>query len=221
MTDMMPGEIAERLERTGIIAVLVIDNPDDAPHLARTLLSNGIGAMELTLRTDAALESLRRIRWEVPEMFAGVGTILTREQVAAAKENGAAFGVAPGYNREVVGFAGESGFPYAPGIATPSEIEGAVSQGCRILKYFHAEGMGGIEYLKGINSPYKHLGLRYIPLGGVSPANLRQYLALKEIIAIGGSWIAPQDLIKARDWTTIAKNAREAAEIFGQARRQQ
>lgn len=215
---MVPKDVEDRIASSGIIAVLVIDDLRDAVQVARTLLDNGIGGMELTLRTEAAIESLRAIRVAVPEMFAGVGTILTREQVRLAKDNGAAFGVAPGYNRDVVAAASEAGLPFAPGIATPSEIEGALSQGCKILKYFHAEGMGGVDYLKGINAPYKHLGLRYIPLGGVSLANLRQYLAMKEIIAIGGSWIAPQELIKAKDWATIARNAREASAIFHEVR---
>jgi 2-dehydro-3-deoxyphosphogluconate aldolase/(4S)-4-hydroxy-2-oxoglutarate aldolase len=215
---MVPKDVADRIANSGIIAVLVIDDVQDAVPVARTLLENGIGGMELTLRTDAAIESLRAIRAAVPEMFAGVGTILTREQVKLAKDNGAAFGVAPGYNRDVVAAAIEAGLPFSPGIATPSEIEGALSQGCRLLKFFHAEGMGGVDYLKGINAPYKHLGLRYIPLGGVSLANLRQYLAMKEIIAIGGSWIAPQELIKAKDWAAIARNAREASAIFREMR---
>jgi 2-dehydro-3-deoxyphosphogluconate aldolase/(4S)-4-hydroxy-2-oxoglutarate aldolase len=215
---MVPKDVVDRIAKSGIIAVLVIDDVRDAVPVAQTLLDNGIGGMELTLRTDAAIESLRAIRAAVPEMFAGVGTILTKAQVKLAKDNGAAFGVAPGYNREVVAAAIAAGLPFAPGIATPSEIEGALSQGCRLLKYFHAEGMGGVEYLKGINAPYKHLGLKYIPLGGVSLANLRQYLAFKDIIAIGGSWIAPQELIKAKDWAAIARNAREASAIFHEMR---
>ena len=214
----MPQEVVDRIAQSGIIAVLVIDDVQDAVPLARTLADNGIVAMELTLRTDPAIESLRAIRQAVPAMYAGVGTILTPAQVTLAQDNGAAFGVAPGYNRDVVAAASAAGLPFAPGIATPSEIEGALNQGCRILKYFHAEGMGGVDYLKGINAPYKHLGLKYIPLGGVSLANLRQYLAFKDIIAIGGSWIAPQDLIKARDWTAIARNAREASAIFHEVR---
>ena len=215
---MVPKDVVDRIAKSGIIAVLVIDDVRDAVPVAQTLLDNGIGGMELTLRTDAAIESLRAIRAAVPEMFAGVGTILTKAQVKLAKDNGAAFGVAPGYNRAVVAAAIAAGLPFAPGIATPSEIEGALSQGCRLIKYFHAEGMGGVEYLKGINAPYKHLGLKDIPLGGVSLANLRQYLAFKDIIAIGGSWIAPQELIKAKDWAAIAKNAREASAIFREMR---
>ena len=215
---LVPPDMLERLEATGIMAVLIVDDAQDAVQLARVLLENGIQGMELTLRTDAAMEALCEIRKSVPEMFAGVGTVLTPEQVDVAKRNGSAFGVAPGYNREVVAAAATVGLPFAPGIATPSEIEGAYSQGCSVLKYFHAEGMGGIEYLKGINAPYKHLGLRYIPLGGVGLHNLRDYLALKEVIAIGGSWIAPQDLIQRKDWTSIARNAKEASAILRDVR---
>lgn len=210
----VPQDIVERLETTGIMAVLIVDDVRDAVKVACTLLENGICGMELTLRTEAAIESLREIRKSVPEMFAGVGTILTKEQVGEAKQNGASFGVSPGYNREVVAAATLAELPFAPGIATPSDIEGAYSQGCSILKYFHAEAMGGVEYLKAINSPYKHLRLRYIPLGGVGVHNLRDYLALKEIIAIGGSWIAPQELIRAKDWASIARNAKEASTIL-------
>jgi 2-dehydro-3-deoxyphosphogluconate aldolase / (4S)-4-hydroxy-2-oxoglutarate aldolase len=211
---MMDEAIVKRIENSGIIAVLVIDDPAVSVTLARILLDNGIRAMELTLRTEAALESLRRIRDSVPEMMAGVGTILTPEQVKSSREGGAEFGVAPGYNREIVALACEVGLPFAPGIATPSEIEGAVSQGCRVLKFFPAEGMGGIDYLKSINAPYKHLGLRYIPLGGIGATNLASYLAMKEVIAIGGSWIAPQELIRAKDWLKIGENAQEAMEMF-------
>lgn len=213
-----PPLTVNKIKEAGIIAVLVIDDVKDAVPAAQTLIENGIRGMELTLRTDTALESLKAIIKAVPEMFAGVGTILTKTQVLQVKDAGAAFGVSPGYNREVVDMASEIGLPFAPGVATPSEIEGALSQGCKILKYFHAEGMGGLEYLKGINAPYKHLGLQYIPLGGVSPANLRQYLEAREIIAVGGSWIAPQDLIKAKNWGAIAKNAKEASAVLRQVR---
>jgi len=214
----VPADIVYRLEETGIMAVLVIDDASDAASVAQVLIENGIGGMELTLRTDAAIDALRAIRVSVPEMFAGVGTILTKEQVVEAKNGGALFGVSPGYNRETVAAAATFGLPFAPGVATPSDIEGAYSQGCSILKYFHAEAMGGVEYLKAVNSPYKHLGFRYIPLGGVGVHNLRAYLELKEVIAIGGSWIAPQELIKAKDWSSIARNAKEASKILRDVR---
>jgi len=211
---MMDENVTSRIEKLGIIAVLVIDEPDDAVTVARVLMENGVGAMELTLRRANAFESLRRIRDSIPGMMAGVGTILTTEQVQVSLGGRAEFGVAPGYNRDIVAFAGEMGLPFAPGIATASDIEGAVSQGCRILKFFPAEPMGGTDYLRSLNAPYGHLGLRYIPLGGVGPANLASYLAMKEVIAIGGSWIAPEELIRAKDWVKIGRNAREAMEVL-------
>lgn len=207
-----------RVEQSGIVAVLVIDDSDMAVRLARTLVDNGINAMELTLRTDAALESLRIIRREVPDMFAGIGTILTPSQVTYAKDGGAHFGVAPGFNPSVVGKARELGFPFAPGIATPSDIEGAVSMGCSVLKYFHAEGMGGPAYLKGINAPYSFMKLKYIPLGGLKPSNIKTYLELPEVLAIGGSWIASKGLINREDWDTIGRNAAEASAILREIR---
>ena len=213
-----PPPMVDQLASVGIMAVLIVDDAQDAVPLARVLMENGIRGMELTLRTPAAFDALDAIRTGVPEMFAGVGTVLTSEQVSAARRHGSAFGVAPGYNRDVVAAAALAGLPFAPGISTPSEIEGAVSQGCRILKFFHAEGMGGTRYLQAINAPYKHLGLRYIPLGGLGSHNLREYLALPEVVAIGGSWIAPQALIQAKDWGAIARNAKEASSIFREVR---
>lgn len=215
---MVPTSIIEHLRKLGIIAVLTVEDANDAVDLARLLLDNGIQGMELTLRTGAAMDALQAIQRSVPEMFAGVGTILTPQQVQDVKASGAAFGVAPGYNRDVVAAAASAGLPFAPGISTPSELEVAYSQGCNVLKFFHAEGMGGVKYLKSINGPYGHLGLQYIPLGGVGPHNLRDYLNLNEVLAIGGSWIAPVELIRAKDWTAIARNAKEAASIFHEVR---
>jgi 2-dehydro-3-deoxyphosphogluconate aldolase / (4S)-4-hydroxy-2-oxoglutarate aldolase len=218
LQQLIPNQLEQKIGESGIIAVLVIDNPDLAVPLAKTLFENGIQAMELTLRTDTALESLRRICSEVPEMLAGVGTILSPMQISEAQSAGAAFGVAPGYNRDVVAAAAEIDFPFGPGISTPSEIEGAVSQGCRVLKYFHAEGLGGTSYLKGINAPYGFLNLKYIPLGGLKKDNIRPYLEMPEILALGGSWIAPQKLIQQRNWAEIGKNAVEAMKIFREVR---
>jgi len=218
MERMIPENIEIKISEAGIIAVLVIENPENAVVLAKTLLNNGISAMELTLRTEKALESLKRIKKEVPEMMAGVGTILNQNQISDTQKYGAAFGVAPGYNAEIVEKAKNSDFPFAPGISTPSELEGAVSQGCHVLKYFHAENLGGTKYLKGINAPYSFLNLKYIPLGGLSLSNMRGYLELPEILALGGSWIAPKALIDNRDWDTIGKNAAEAEKIFREVR---
>ena len=218
MEKMIPDNLEKKIKQAGIIAVLVIEDASKAVKLARILLNSGITAMELTLRTDAALSSLKQIIAEVPEMTAGAGTVLNPSQIADVKAAGVEFAVAPGLNPIVINAAGIAGIPFAPGICIPSEIECAVEAGARVLKYFHAEGMGGLKYLKGINGPYKHLGLGYIPLGGLNIDNMRVYLEAPEVIAIGGSWIAPSNLINSGDWDAIARNADAAVKIMNEVR---
>lgn len=210
MKAVFPESIAERIRASKIIAVVVIDEVSDAVPLAGSLLAGGIDAIELTLRTPTAFESLSAIRAECPEMLAGLGTVLTAGQVAQAVEGDAAFAVAPGFNPEVVRAAAAAGLPFAPGIVTPGDIEGAVALGCRLLKFFPAEASGGIAYLKSMCAPYAHLGLEYIPLGGLDENNFSDYLALGNVPAVGGSWIAPRPLIKAREWSRITLNAKQA-----------
>lgn len=210
-TSLFETHLAEKVTAAGVIAVLVVDDAKDAVPLARALLDGGVRVMELTLRTPAALDALRAIRHDVPEMIAGIGTILTVEQMYAAREAGAAFGVAPGCNPHVLAAALEEGFPFAPGIATPTDIERSLEYGCRLLKLFPAEQLGGLPYLRAMAAPYAHLGIRYIPLGGLTESNASAYLNDPLISAIGGSWIAPREAIKAMDWATITANARAAS----------
>ncbi len=217
-TPAFNSELAEKINKAGIIAVLVIDNADDAVPLAKTLLDNGISVMELTLRTSAALEALRRIRNEVPEMIAGAGTVLTPEQVDAVFEAGAEFAVAPGLNRNIIARAKQLGISFAPGVMTPSDIEAAIEMGCKIQKFFPAETTGGLKHLSSMAAPYKHLGISFIPLGGLTAQNMKTYIESPLVSAIGGSWIAKQNVIAANDWDTIAKNASEAAAIVKSVR---
>ncbi len=205
-----PPDQRARLRRAGVVAVLVVEDAADAVPLARTLVENGVDIMELAMRTPASMDALERIAAQVPEMLAGVGTILRADQVVEAKRRGAAFIVTPGTNRRVIESAAEVGIPIAPGIAVPSDIETALEYGCRILKLFPAEQQGGLAYLRAINAPYAHLGLEYIPLGGVSSENCRAYLAERSILAVGGSWIAPRDRIAAKDWKGIGEAAARA-----------
>ncbi len=218
MNSSFPDELRQELRQTGVIAVLMIDRADDAVPLARALLAGGVDCIELTLRTDAALESLRRIRAEVPEMVVGVGTILTPKQVNQAKEAGAAFGVAPGMNPRVIAEAQRIGLPFAPGVCTPTDIELALEAGCKVLKFFPSEPCGGLAYLRSIAAPFMHLGVQFIPLGGVSAANAATYLKEPSVLALGGSWLAPKDLIAKGDWDAITKLAREASDIVKQVR---
>jgi 2-dehydro-3-deoxyphosphogluconate aldolase/(4S)-4-hydroxy-2-oxoglutarate aldolase len=212
MSMALDSEVARQLHEAGVVAVLIVDRVEDAVPLAEALLRGGIRAMELTLRTPVALDALRAIRREVPAMLAGVGTILTPEQVDAVVEAGGAFGVAPGFNPRVVGRAGEVGLPFAPGIATPTDIELAVEAGCRLLKYFPAQSLGGLKHLKGMAAPYQHLNIRYFPLGGINSGNLADYLASPLVHAVGGSWLAPRDVIIEGGWDRIAATAREATD---------
>ena len=169
--------------------------------------------MELTLRSAGALECLRRIVEEVPGMLAGAGTILSVSQVEEVLAAGAAFGVAPGTNINVLRAARDEGLPFAPGVATPSDIELALDFDCRVLKFFPAEAIGGLRYLKNIAVPYRHLGVRYIPLGGVSPENLISYSSSPDVLAVGGSWLAPRVLVENGDWAAIEQLARQAVEL--------
>ena len=205
--------LADKFSDAGVVAVLVIDDAKDAVALAKALLEGGVNVMELTLRTPAALDALKTIRREVPEMIAGIGTILTIAQLQAAREAGAAFGVSPGCNPSLLASAREAGFSFGPGIATPTDIEIALEHGCRLLKFFPAEQLGGMSYLRAMSAPYAHLKVRYIPLGGLTEANAGSYLRDPLISAIGGSWIAPRDLIKANDWGKITANARGARQL--------
>jgi 2-dehydro-3-deoxyphosphogluconate aldolase/(4S)-4-hydroxy-2-oxoglutarate aldolase len=155
---------------------------------------------------------------EVPDMIAGVGTILTPAQVHAVKEVNADFGVSPGFNRKVVEEAMKIDLPFAPGISTASEIEACVEIGCRVLKFFPAENMGGLKYLDAVNNPYGFLGLQYIPLGGLNMQNLASWMEKDYILAVGGSWIAPKNLIKQKAWDTIRENAFQAMKVFHSVR---
>jgi 2-dehydro-3-deoxyphosphogluconate aldolase/(4S)-4-hydroxy-2-oxoglutarate aldolase len=220
MEDPFREELKALLRDAGVIAVLVIDRLQDAVPLARALVAGGVRVMELTLRTDCALDALRAIREEVPEMTAGAGTVLTPGQVAAVSDAGAAFGVSPGLNPRVVTAAREAGLSFAPGVAVPSDVESALELGCRLLKLFPAEPMGGVAYLKSMAAPYEHLGVGFVPLGGINTGNLPSYLSEPLITAIGGSWIAPRDLIVQGDWSAIEQRAREARLLVDACRAQ-
>ncbi|MBJ7326273.1 MAG: bifunctional 4-hydroxy-2-oxoglutarate aldolase/2-dehydro-3-deoxy-phosphogluconate aldolase [Chthoniobacterales bacterium] len=206
-------KLAQDISTAGIVAVLVVDEVKDAVPLARALLEGGVTVMELTLRTPIAIEALKEIRREVPAIIAGIGTILTTEQLHAARDAGAAFGVSPGCNPRLLSVAREAGFSFAPGIATPTDIEMALEHGCRLLKYFPAEQLGGLAYLRAMSAPYAHLGVRYVPLGGLTADNATSYLQDPLIAAIGGSWIAPRDVVKANDWEKITASARAAQQL--------
>jgi 2-dehydro-3-deoxyphosphogluconate aldolase/(4S)-4-hydroxy-2-oxoglutarate aldolase len=210
MQSLFEPEVSRQIADCGIVAVLILDRVQDAVPVARSLVAGGVTAMELTLRTAVALEALETVRAEVPDMIAGVGTILTPDQVKLAKNSGAQFGVAPGTNAKVLAAAREAGLSFAPGVATPSDIEAGLEQQCDLFKFFPAEPCGGLSYLNTIAAPYLHLGIKFVPLGGLNAGNMASYLADSKIVAIGGSWLAPRDLIKSGSWEEITRLARQA-----------
>ena len=217
--NVFPNDLTTRIKTAGIVAVLTIDDAQDAVPLARALLDGGVDCIELTLRTPVAIDALKRIKAEVPQIMAGVGTILTTAQVAEVVAAGAAFGVAPGMNPRVAQAAQQAGLPFAPGVLTPSDIEQALENGCRLLKFFPAEPAGGLSYLKSMAAPYAHLNPLFIPFGGLEALHLESYLNEPIIAAVGGSWIASRDLIRKRDWQRVTDNARQAAEIVRRIRK--
>jgi len=218
MHEVMKNSIQEILAGRGIVAVLEIDNAETAVPVARALIAGGVTVIELALRTPAALTAMSRIARDVPEMVIGAGTVIQSGQARKVMEHGASFGVSPGYNPKILEEARECRFPFAPGVATASEIEGAIDQGCSVLKLFPAEQIGGIPYFKGLSAPYAHLGLNYFPLGGVTEESLEHWVELKQVIAVGGSWIAKRELINAGQYEEITKRAARAMEIWTRSR---
>lgn len=214
----MTPEIIRKIDSAGIIAVLIIDKVEHAIPLAEALLKGGVDAIELTLRTPAALEAAKVIKKNVPEITLGFGTVLTVDQVKAVKEVGADFAVSPGCNPQIITEAYKQGLSFAPGIMTPSDIEIAVQEGCRILKFFPAATSGGIEHLQSMSAPYNYLGLRFIPLGGCNLENAPSYLESDLITAIGGTWVAKRNLIQTEDWNTITSNAKKIRELITRIR---
>jgi 2-dehydro-3-deoxyphosphogluconate aldolase/(4S)-4-hydroxy-2-oxoglutarate aldolase len=206
---MFPDSILQRLKKSRVVAGFAIEKVEHAVPLCKALFEGGIDSIELMLRSDAGMDSLRAICSEVPEMLVGVGTILTPETVAEVKAAGADFGVSPGMNPRVIGAAKEAGLPFAPGITTPSDLEAAIELGCRFVKFFPAEASGGIPYLRSMSAPYKHLGIQYFPLGGLNAGNMNQYLSEPNVLCIGGSWIVKQAMVDSGDWTGITACAAE------------
>jgi len=200
----------DRILAKRIVPVVVLDDVESAEPLAEALLAGGLDIMEITFRTAAAEESIRRIAKRFPEILLGAGTLLNQDQVRRAKDAGAVFGLAPGLNPQIITAAHEIGLQFSPGVMTPSEVELALSLDCKLLKFFPAEVAGGVNMLKALSGPYAHTGVKFIPTGGVSSSNLIDYLKLPVVAAIGGSWMVDKQLVNEGKWADITRITREA-----------
>lgn len=211
------GDKTEKLLATlklqPVVPVLIVDDAKTAVPLARALVAGGLKAIEITLRTEAALEAVRLVAEEVEGAVVGAGTILNAAHYAAAVEAGSQFIVSPGTTQELLDAARQSDIPLLPGAATASEVMALREEGYKVLKFFPAEQAGGAAYLKALSSPLA--GTLFCPTGGISLKNAMDYLSLPNVVCVGGSWVAPKELVSAGDWAGITKLASEASALKG------
>lgn len=207
------------LETVPVVPLIQADDPSIAVEVSRALAAGGLTVAEVVFRTDRALECLRAVADEVPEMIAGAGTVLSAVQAQQAIDNGAKFVVSPGLVDDVVATCQDADIPVYPGVYTPSEIQRAYNLGLDVVKFFPASIAGGIPAIKAVAGVFRTM--RFMPTGGISAGNLAEYLAVPSILACGGSWLTPADAIAAGDYQIITKLADEAIEIARQARGEQ
>ena len=202
----------EKLSMAGIVPVIKVENADDAVPLCRALSDGGLPVAEITFRSDAAEEAIRRVHRELPEVILGAGTVLTTEQADRAVAAGATYIVSPGLNAEVVKHCRQVGVPIVPGCSNPSDIELALSLGLTTVKFFPAEALGGLALIKAMSAPYGNV--RFLPTGGVNEKNLLDYLGFSKVVACGGSWMVDQKAIEQKDWSRIESLTRSAVQLM-------
>lgn len=210
------SEVLQTISHHGLVPVIKLESADAAEPLAGTLRESGLPLAEITFRTDAAAESIRRISTRVADVLVGAGTVLTVDQVKQAVDAGAAFIVTPGFNPRVVEYCTANRIPITPGVNNPTGVESALELGLSVLKFFPAEASGGVAMLKALAGPYG--GVRFIPTGGVNERNLEQYLKLKNVAAVGGSWMVPGDGIAAGEFERVGRLIREAVALVASIR---
>ncbi len=209
---MINQKLKQKLQALKIMPVIQIDDANDAVKLADVLVENGLSAAEITFRTPAAYDAICAMRKAYPEMILCAGTVLTKEQVDLAYDAGVDFVVSPGFNPTTVNYCIDKNIPIIPGINNPSLVEQAMEMGLTMLKFFPAEASGGIAMLKSLTGPYGQIEL--MPTGGVNTNNLLEYLAIPQVVACGGTWIAPANAINAHHWDLIATNVKEVVKLL-------
>ena len=206
----LSNDLLQYLENAQVVVAPKITSLESVPYLMEALQEGGVRCVEITLRTPIALDVMTLVIKEFPEIKVMAGTIIEYDQVAQVQDIGAMIGVSPGVQPKILERALELNFPFAPGIATPSEIAIGLDFGCQLFKFFPADLIGGIPYLKRIYASYAHKGIQFIPLGGINSGNLDDYLAEASVLCVGGTWIADKHLIDTENWTQIMKNAKSA-----------
>ena len=210
------NEVLEKIQKIGIVPVVVLNDAKDAEPLAKALCNGGLPCAEVTFRTEAAEESIRIMTTEYPDMFVGAGTVLTIEQVDRAVAAGAKFIVSPGFDPEIVDYCLSKDIPVYPGCITPSEVAQAVKRGLKVVKFFPAEQFGGVSTIKALAAPY--VGVKFMPTGGVNAKNLESYLSCDKIVACGGSWMVKGDLVKEGKFDDIKNLVKEAVQLVADIR---
>lgn len=206
----MDKNLTEIIANVKLVPVIKLNDPKDAIPLVDALVAGGLSVAEITFRTAAAPEAIASVRKERPDVLVGAGTVLTIEQAQKAIDSGASFVVSPGFNPTVVDYCIEKGMPVFPGVTSPTEVEMGLARGLKVLKFFPAEASGGVAMLKALSAVYE---VRFMPTGGVSDKNVLSYLALKNVIACGGSWMVKPELIEAGRFDEITEITRKAVEL--------
>lgn len=200
-------QIIEKLRQLKVVPVIAVDDAQDILPLVKTLSDNGLPVAEITFRSAAGEEAIRLTRQHFPDVLIAAGTVLTPAQVVAAKNAGADCIVTPGFNPNIVKLCQELDLPITPGVNNPMAIEAALELGINAVKFFPAEASGGVKMIKALLGPYNNLQI--MPTGGISPANIKDYLAIPNVVACGGSWFVDKELIKAKNWEEIGRLVRE------------
>ncbi|WP_422480098.1 bifunctional 4-hydroxy-2-oxoglutarate aldolase/2-dehydro-3-deoxy-phosphogluconate aldolase [Pleomorphochaeta sp. DL1XJH-081] len=206
----MDKNLTEIIGSVKLVPVIKLNDPKDAIPLVDALVAGGLSVAEITFRTAAAPEAIALVRKERPDVLVGAGTVLTIEQAQKAIDSGASFVVSPGFNPTVVDYCIEKGMPVFPGVTSPTEVEMGLARGLKVLKFFPAEASGGVAMLKALGAVYE---VRFMPTGGVSDKNVLSYLALKNVIACGGSWMVSPELIESGKFDEITEITRKAVEL--------
>lgn len=210
--------VFDQLAQHGVVPVIALDDAKDAIPLADALIAGGLPVAEITFRTAAARATIEAIAAQRPDMLVGSGTVLTEAQVDQSLAAGARFALSPGIDVAVLAHAAKVGLPFAPGIMTPTDLQAALRMGCKMVKFFPAMPAGGPNMLKNIAAPYAHTGIGFNPTGGVTMDNLGDWLALPEVRAVGGTWIATKADIAAGNWDKITANAKAAVQRVAELR---